>query len=739
MGGPKLFKYPTDPNFPLLTAIDFDRSQEGLLYGNEDYFRIGDSSFSISPDDIFVEDISNNHVEPVLRTIGGIAIANGFVEKNITVNLTFPTSQDIFGYPKEGLEYDVEDRRYPSPNQSYLQIPKISPSSLAALIAQIKRTPIMPVVNSFLNTIHHVDALIVDNISVSTMQDNEGMPVPNVISVVLSCRAMDTAIFCPTITRFSSALNYPLLRWWWRQEYAEVLPGQYNITAMAGQTPPIQPQLLGSELQTIQTANDGKYHVFTRTPANGMTGDFQFLTINTQWLDDLGALRQQYNRLQAFILSDEYKLKTDKGEKAAGYLELQDLLNNINDKTSDDNARMDPVDMGEGVVLTGISCSLKNHFSTVRTSNTESPAYQHMSQGNVRITATFWAEGMDALDNIKKMVEKSRSAAREARFELIAGFVGFENEITSLMGVHSVVFTNIATQNVPDYPQNYIITLEMMSFERNQKQIEALKGAANMPRMYMDQVAGNNSDSPNAGKVSSTDPRYLFWQRYLNQYDDSNTPKKASAKVSNTPFDEIGRPLNAWFNGAYIQEAKEQMAFIELYPDLRLPTYERLQFAFDQNEIFGTTNPTIAAATQAQQKLRWQYWTNMGYYLDPDFYVDYPNSKISQTVQNISGDVTQGASAYLAAVAESTIDPNQVLNIDGSISGVMIDALLDSHPPGALYGVDPPKIGPGPGSIVGPPDPGAIGPQNFTGQENPGGEKNAGGRIWRSVWWKRVC
>jgi hypothetical protein len=680
----KLYRPPTDPDFPQLFALGYDRPRE--TWGNEDYLRIGDSAFLVPPSNIVVHDQTNNRVEGVLRTPGGIVMANGFSEKEILVDLEFTSAQEIFGLDPS---YDDLDRQSRVINGKYLISPPIAGSSLAALIAQFKRTPIVPIVNSMLNNAEDIKAVALRAIQVNTKIDESGQPIPNYLSVTVVMAAFAWQTIMPQCIDFDSAWIWPLARWHWRQEYATFLPGQYRVVTKGSDAPQF-PQLNPAEIEAVKNADPGDINVFDRFAHSGMTADFQFLSVSEDWIKSLDGLRTEFNKLQAYLLSDKYRTDTGQDQKISDINNLQALASSIQTLTGESNARMEPVDMGsvDDLIMTHMSITMGNGFAMQRPSQVETPLYQHIAQGDVRITATFWATSDAALNTLKKLVRESRRLARDTRFEMVAGFIGFENELASLFNVRSVVFTDIQSRSIDSLPGNYLITIEMISFQRHQRRIEELQHANGNPDDLVPQyvgLMGNDDQDPN-------DPRYKFWSRYLNSNPakDSKQPSGVAEGGNSTGkgpgYDEAGRPINAWFNMAYIQEAKEQMAYLELYPDLALPTYQRLTYAI-QNEIF-TGQQEISVQSKLQE-LRWKYWNDRGRYVDPDFYMDYPNSLLARQYQNTTVDLSNStvsvAAALMTTIADNPVTVNQ---IDGSLKDAAIQALFDTYPTGAFYGPD---------------------------------------------------
>jgi hypothetical protein len=668
---------PSDPitGEDFLVALDF--ADRGDTVDNDAYCQIGDSVFHIPPTSITVNEMSNNRSEDVIRTAGGIVMANGFVEREITFEIMFTDVEAVFGLPSSYSQATV-DRRISSTSANsggglgWLGAP-VHSGSLAALIAQFKRTPILPVSNKLVNYVFQVGTVALEGLTVMTHMNERGLPVPGVMRALLRCKAFQTHSFCPTITFLGDAFIWPLQRWFWRQEYGERVPGEYAIFSPDSDAPyPIRPH------------------------ESGMSGQFQFSTVSQEWINAVATLRNEFNSRLQESLTTQFRIGVSEANQVRWQQELAALLEQIKDLSEESTAKMNPVFLGNDVQLTQVTAQVVNNLTALRIPDLETPAYQHMGQGDVRIVATFTVTSDESLDMLRRMVSESRRIARESRFEVIAGFVGFENEIASLMGVHAVVFTDVQVQTVPNFPHTFIVAIEMLGFDRFQRRLESVQQAANTPLYYLDQNAVAFGPEETMGDV--TDPRYIFWQRNVKTKNaktssvvpNGTDPDATSPQASLPGLDPIGRPVNAWFNMAYIEQASEQMQALELYPDLQLPAWSRLKLALTTNEIF--SDPSEQEAQLWMQQIRWQNWGAEGKYVDPDFYIDYPNKKVMEAIGLKDGvpQPNQTLSFLGQAIADGDTSKlnagDLMLFVDGSISEKLHTSLYDSYPQMAMYG-----------------------------------------------------
>jgi hypothetical protein len=679
----KFVRPPWDPDIPQIFAVDYDREHSETI-GNQDHLRIGDSSFAIPPTSISVQTITDNEVVSLPRSTGGLIKSNGFAQKQVTVELIFSSIDDIFGM--KNVEFGDAFTR--TENGRYLKSPQISPNSLAALCAQFKRTPIVPISNIFLNDVENIRTVCLNNIVVETLMADGGSSYPNTVRVRLVMSSVESQVFMPGVKDYGSAMIWPLFRWHWRQQFAKNLPGMYTIGVVANDDLPQSPALTQDEMSYFNGRKSGNV-TFNRFPywpkagkSPGFTGEYQFSVISQSWLNQLAQLDATFEKMTAYAMGSDFHIHPI--EYTTQYYEsLYNIAEARRAMEGPDHATMEPVDLGSDLILQHIALGFENNFANIRLGIHEQPATQHMGQGNVRIVATFHATSDKALSNIEDMVAKSREIARTQRYETISGFIGFQNEITSLFGVSSIVFTDIKASTIEGFPGQYLVSVEMIDFDRTQRRLETLANARSTGNYYID-----TNPVPTPGevgpKLEEIDPRYIFWDRLKDQLSKDPQGEQAMDKA----FDPLGRPTSPWFNMAYIQQAIEQMAAMELYPDLHLPTFERLSIALQEGEIF-PKGSSIETLQYQLQLLRWEVWNERGRFVDPDFYVDYPNSAMASTVQ-IPDDLATGNANYFEAVDQIikyiSNDPIRFTNIDNSVSSAFISALWDEYQPGGLYG-----------------------------------------------------
>lgn len=190
---------------------DIVPSHRRQQFGNSDFFKIGDVVLQIPPQSISVSRNVDVDTTPILRQSSGIATKGGTSNTVISINLTFNDIEQINGVK-------IESPFYQKGNEDYYYM-----DGLRALIAQFKRTPILPVVSKYLNENFEVFNVTLDRLLISTSKD-----FPDVIDVNILLRktTLEPYIGLPDMD-FHDMICYPIFRWYYQQLLRDKSPS-YN-------------------------------------------------------------------------------------------------------------------------------------------------------------------------------------------------------------------------------------------------------------------------------------------------------------------------------------------------------------------------------------------------------------------------------------------------------------------------------------------------------------------------------
>lgn len=232
-------------------------------------------------------------------------------------------------------------------------------------------------------------------------------------------------------------------------------------------------------------------------------------------------------------------LTADTEQKAyqVNYKKMQEKAN-----STEGQLQMDPYHI-DNLLITSMSVTYENTFAKLQTQIADHPTYQFLGSQDPYLEVTFETTDREAVSRLKQLLEVSDYYSKQYRLGITSGFIGFENQLSRLFGVTTVMVETCNIFTVPGFPNRFQIQLTMCGFDKTQKRSETLDGFS-------------------ATSSTNKEDRYV-----------------TSSALGNDPM---------------IIERK--MKDLELYPDLELPTYKELNDALPKIgagvKVYG--NPTGA-------------------------------------------------------------------------------------------------------------------------------------------------
>lgn len=220
---------------------------------------------------------------------------------------------------------------------------------------------------------------------------------------------------------------------------------------------------------------------------------------------------------------------------------------------TEENMPMDDYDINNLIPLS-LNVSLHNNFSSVQPQAAEVPTKQFLGAQEPQVVVSFETDdsGVNRVDTLMRTVAEYAKQYREG---LVSGFIDITNPLINLFGITSVLPETVQFSTVPGNPERKIVTLGFIAFDKSQRRQEALYGFRGAP----------------------------------------NSPELRELAFGNKNYDPNVTPLYT----------HEKLRHMELYPDLELPTIEKL-------------NEELAFIDAGFSK--WENRTDQ-IYLDPDFYI----------------------------------------------------------------------------------------------------------------------
>lgn len=212
----------------------------------------------------------------------------------------------------------------------------------------------------------------------------------------------------------------------------------------------------------------------------------------------------------------------------------------------------------EDLNINSFTVMYENHFSSAQVMNLENPSLQYLGSQDPYIQLTMQTTNQYSVEQIKQLFSEADRLSREYRFAITSGFIGVRNELSDLYGIRTVLPDSVTVRTLEQQPGTFEIDMVLVGFDKTQRRSEALEG--------------------------------------INAIEDSETPEKEDRFASENP--------NA--KDAVVLDRK--MRNLEIYPDLNLPTYQKL-------------NDSIAKGNLPGVGIERYHNPNGARFVDPDFYI----------------------------------------------------------------------------------------------------------------------
>ena len=172
------------------------------------HLRLGAANFYIPPVSI---DVNSNFktgslTGAAIRQKNSPKFNSGYKETSIRMRLFFPNYEEIWGLSVDALsKIDLNDTfkiDFKNGGDSEIKIDKFL-SSLRGLVAAFKYSPILPIKNHYLNSVHGVTAVALSNMTISTIPN-----YPFALAVDIELLNFNHQPFLPMIKDFNQAIHW---------------------------------------------------------------------------------------------------------------------------------------------------------------------------------------------------------------------------------------------------------------------------------------------------------------------------------------------------------------------------------------------------------------------------------------------------------------------------------------------------------------------------------------------------
>lgn len=533
------------------------------------HLQIGDCLFRVPPEGIQVREVSGVNILQGIRQRGSIKTKAGYGQTEIRVRLWFNDVDDINGLP------------VPAPDGRTYYLDGLRP-----LIAQFRRTPILPVFNEYLNDVHGIFMVVLGNIVVQTL---ENFPDALSAELILYKTTITPYMFVPDY-QFADYVCWPVFRWYYQQLMADGRPDGLARVRTKNLTGEWGFRLLDEE--ALQAAADRQGIRATFTPGEyeivrdeeGLeraivrTRDFcQRLGLEKDWDAQTGEAIVAGRRFRPYRVDEpgiSWIFVRQVGE-ALGYRvdydQVSEVITVSREGAAEPGADLPtvPVTFPDDVKLTSLVIGFGNIFANLQVQMHTAPSHQFLGSLDTEIIATFETVSREGVRQFKELEQACREYTLAYHDRFVGGYVRFDNELAALFGVRFVLLNGVETETVEGFPDLFRVGVRMVEYnpvQQKTEQPEALK-----------YVQGTFKDVESVKADDFTDVEHACL-------------------------------------------AEKMLEMIELYPDLELPSTAQVRGAVDlinaQRAAFGL--PPLTYTVWCGRLL------NPNLPVDPDFYMQYP-------------------------------------------------------------------------------------------------------------------
>lgn len=444
---------------------------------------------------------------------------------------------------------------------------------LRALIAQSTRFPFLPIENEKMNEGDNIHAIAITDFVVQPVQQ-----FPGAVQLTLRGYAFDAAsyIWNGDGLKYAEQFNWPLFRWHYQRALQETEGVTYLKPALTGVDNALKLEIL-SESDLIAVREWRKERdtmirnwIKERTDKSGI-----------DW-EDIGFGNTNNAK--------EKKFKVALDEHYKNMLRSEDV-------------RYEPWTFGDAF-LVDMSVTKSNQIAKQVLQAQETPLYQYLGASDATVTLTYRVVGNDSLAAVEDYVTRANYLAREYSREKVGSVVKVDSALTGLFGIERAVIADHQVLTVEGHPEVYDVTLTLYGYSRAERRAQEVKALTLdqkwNPQSYFGEddllfdfatVIGTLFNRPFAKDIVDT---ALGWTGMFDFVEQGSFDQDSGEVMGK---DEIKQAV-------YDHKVMQTFELLELYPDLELPTYGQVERAgFDIKK------------------------RGEGVYVDPDFFINYPEDE----------------------------------------------------------------------------------------------------------------
>lgn len=152
---------------------------------------------------------------------------------------------------------------------------------------------------------------------------------------------------------------------------------------------------------------------------------------------------------------------------------LADNTSSPDDITVDPEDRMVEVPFTEGAVINNVVVSMANRTAKLQTQMKTVPTHQYLGGSDTLFILNLTCDDA-SLQNLVELKAMTEEYSVKYRDRFVSGFIRLENELVQLMGVRHVLISALESEIVEGMPGWNNVTLQMISYDRDQRRNESL-------------------------------------------------------------------------------------------------------------------------------------------------------------------------------------------------------------------------------------------------------------------------
>lgn len=580
---------------------------DNIEYGDRCYesmynLTLGDCTFVIPPEFISIAEESNTQSLVTLRQENTQKIKNGYSRRMIVLDVVFHGVNQINGFKVPGPEgwYYVD--------------------GLRQLLAEFKCTPFLPITNWTINYTYNIWTVALQSIIISTLPG-----YPDVLTAHITLQEVDLFPYLESHTMFfEDFIDWDLFRFYYQRQLTE--SNEYGKLQSI-------PQLSANNKFKMSILNSRVFdsNIDYTAESSGDNVDFYDIIFDRK-----------------IIVENEdgtISVKNPSEEHSTNFIPYLD--------SEEQNLQIFEFHTGYSNIITNIQMAEMAH-----------PTVQYMGGMDTNFQIAFETTSEDVIQSLQFLTSQNNTLIRDNRDYTGVGFVKIESELVQFTGTTFVMIDSITTSTVPGFPGLYTVQINCLSFDAYQKESEGIKGHS---PFFVD-------DDPNKKKIGDTKSRKKI------DADHPNDGKGFKSDAIKQSIDGLNNKIQQ--DLCLEQKMREDC---NLFPDLKLPTYAEVDEVIQKIITFRNSNTMFDGTPLTPYPLQHYPRTpqralhgintvsgmkvndhgfvkNIGdvidsaprydLYVDPDFYVFYPET-YKQLITETKSDLEEAGVDYVPTQPEA--------------------------------------------------------------------------------------